>query len=99
MKDLRLYKFKRTKNAKNLLCSKQMYVIKGIEKADKYKGQHQEDKSINYIKMSNIGSISNSGNKFNVVASTLSTEQLESFGKSGNLMPNTIIVQIGRAHV
>lgn len=42
--------------------------------------------------MSNIGSISNSGNKFNVVASTLSTEQLESFGKSGNLMPNTIIV-------
>ena len=42
--------------------------------------------------MSNIGSISNSGNKFNVVASTLSTEQLESFGKSGNLMPNAIIV-------
>ena len=38
MKDLRLYKFKRTKNAKNLLCSKQMYVIKGIEKTDKYKG-------------------------------------------------------------
>lgn len=42
--------------------------------------------------MSNIGSISNSGNKFNVVASTLSTEQLEGFGKSGNLMPNAIIV-------
>ena len=42
--------------------------------------------------MSNIGSISNSGNKFNVVASTLSTEQLENFGKSGNLMPNAIIV-------
>ena len=42
--------------------------------------------------MSNIGSISNSGNKFNVVASTLSTEQLESFGKSGNLIPNAIIV-------
>lgn len=42
--------------------------------------------------MSNIGSISNSGNKFNVVASTLSTEQLDSFGKSGNLMPNAIIV-------
>lgn len=42
--------------------------------------------------MSNIGSISNSGNKFNVVASTLSTGQLESFGKSGNLMPNAIIV-------
>lgn len=42
--------------------------------------------------MSNIGSISNSGNKFNVVASALSTEQLESFGKSGNLMPNAIIV-------
>lgn len=42
--------------------------------------------------MSNIGSISNSGNKFNVVASTLSTEQLEGFGKSGNLMPNTIII-------
>ena len=44
--------------------------------------------------MSNIGSISNSGNKFNVVASTLSTEQLEGFGKSGNLMPNAIIVSI-----
>ena len=42
--------------------------------------------------MSNIGSVSNSGNKFNVVASTLSTEQLEGFGKSGNLMPNAIIV-------
>ena len=42
--------------------------------------------------MSNIGSISNSGNKFNVVVSTLSTEQLEGFGKSGNLMPNAIIV-------
>ena len=42
--------------------------------------------------MSNIGSISNSGNKFNVVASTLSTEQLEGFGKSGNLTPNAIIV-------
>ena len=42
--------------------------------------------------MSNIGSISNSGNKFNVVASTLSTEQLEGFGKSGHLMPHAIIL-------
>ena len=66
--------------------------LKVLKKQININGQHQEDKSINYIKMSNIGSISNSGNKFNVVASTLSTEQLESFGKSGNLMPNAIIV-------